>query len=100
MPSVRLIENVPCATPKCAHAGIVWCPDDRFIPFAEGERAGAWFCAICSSKPKAGLDASAFIVSPTIAWDAWAEIEAMENAVEFDPWAEFDAIPDGVGGEV
>jgi len=28
------------------------------------------------------LDASAFIVAATIAWDAWAEIEAMENAVD------------------
>jgi hypothetical protein len=28
------------------------------------------------------LPDAAFIVPATIAWDAWAEIEAMENAVD------------------
>jgi len=51
------------------------------MPFAEDEHAGAWFCRECSWKPKRDLDA-AFIVPATIAWDAWAEIEAMENAVD------------------
>ena len=82
MPSVRMIENVPCASPKCKDNGTVWCDEDRFIPFAEDEHAGAWFCRPCSWKPKLGLDASAFIVPATFAWDAWAEIEAIGNAVD------------------
>lgn len=82
MPTVRLIENVPCASPKCTGFGIKWCPDDRFIPFAAGERAGAWFCRECAWKPRSGLDDSAFIVPANFAWDAWGEIEAIENAVE------------------
>ena len=80
MPSVRKIENVPCASPKCTSNGTVWCDDARFIPFAEDERAGAWFCRACSWQPKCGDEA--FIVPATFAWDAWAEIEAMENAVD------------------
>ena len=82
MPSVRLIENVPCAAPKCTGNGTVWCDDDRFDAFAENERAGAWFCRACSWKPRCGLDDAAFVVPPNFAWDAWAEIEAMENAVD------------------
>jgi len=82
MPSVRLVENVPCAWPKCARNATKWCPDARFIAFAEDEHAGAWFCRECSWKPKRDLDASAFIVAATFAWDAWADIEAMENAVD------------------
>ena len=82
MPNVRMIENVPCAAPKCAGAGTVWCEDDRFVPYSEGECAGAWFCRQCSGKPRCGLEDSAFIVSPTLGWDAWAYLEAMENAVK------------------
>ena len=41
MPSVRMIENVPCAWPKCARNGTKWCPDARFMPFAEDEEAVA-----------------------------------------------------------
>jgi len=82
MPSVRMIENVPCAYPKCAGNGTVWSDDARFIPFAENGHAGAWLCRECSWKPKRELDASAFMIPATIAWDAWAEIEAMENAVD------------------
>ena len=82
MPSVRMIENVPCAGPKCTSNATVWCPDDRFIPFDEDERAGAWFCGSCAWKPKCGVDDEAFIIPATFAWDAWAEIEAMENAVD------------------
>ena len=82
MPSVRMIENVPCASPKCTSNVTVWCDDARFIPFAEDERAGAWFCGSCAWKPKCGVDDEAFIVPATFAWDAWAKIEAMENAVD------------------
>lgn len=80
MPSVRLIESVPCATPKCVRDGTKWCPDAWFISFAEDEHAGAWFCRECSWQPK--LPDTAFSVPATIAWDAWAEIEAMGNAVD------------------
>ncbi|NBU45783.1 MAG: hypothetical protein EBS37_17240 [Betaproteobacteria bacterium] len=80
MPSLRLIDSVPCATPKCTGDGTKWCDDERFIPFAEDARAGAWFCRPCSWQPK--LPDSAFVVPATAAWDAWAEIEAMENAVD------------------
>lgn len=82
MPSVRRIEKVPCASPKCKGNGTVWCDEDGFIPFAEDEHAGAWFCRPCSWKPKLGLDASAFIVPATRVWDAWAEIEAIGSAVD------------------
>ena len=82
MPSVRMIENVPCAAPKCKGNGTVWCPDDRFIPFAEDEHAGAWFCRECAWKPKSELGASAFIVPARFAWDDWANIEAIGNAVD------------------
>ena len=80
MPSERLIENVPCATPKCTGTGTKWCDDHRFIPFAEHERAGAWFCRACSWQPR--LPDSAFVVRPASLWDAWAEIEAIDNAVD------------------
>ena len=80
MPSVRLVENVPCAWPKCAGNGTKWCDDARFMPFAEDEHAGAWFCRECAWKPK--LPRAALIVAATIVWDARAEIEAMENAVD------------------
>ena len=80
MPSDRSIENVPCATPKCTGTGTKWCDDHRFIPFAEHERAGAWFCRSCAWKPK--LPDSAFAVAASAAWNAWAEIDAMDNAVD------------------
>ena len=82
MPSVRMIENVPCASPKCTSNGTVWCDDARLIPFAEDKRAGAWFCGSCAWKPKCGVDDAAFIVPATFARDALVEIEAMENAVD------------------
>ena len=82
MPSVRMIENVPCASPKCVRDGTKWCDDARFISFAEDEHAGAWFCRECSWQFMCGVDDAAFIVPVTFAWDAWAEIEAMENAVD------------------
>lgn len=56
-----MIENVPCASPKCARDGKIWCADDRFIPFAEDEHAGAWFCRECSWQFMCGVDDALFM---------------------------------------
>jgi hypothetical protein len=69
--------SMPCASPRCPHRAKTWVSDNRFGPVNENGERGAWFCPACVLIE---LPDSAFVVSATVAWDAWAEIEAVRDA--------------------